>query len=349
MLRKLFHRLRASLRRGKIESEMERELRFHLEMETAENIRRGMSEEQARRAALRSFGGVEQVKEVYRDLSRFRLFEELWQDVRFSARLLLKQPGFLAVAVLTLALGIGANTAIFTVVNGVLIRSLPYRDPSRLVWIDGPGVEWNNPHSEDCAWGWRDHVKSFENVAIFGAHEGGTNLTGAGEAEHIEALDVSSNFFQTLGVSPVAGRFFGPEQDRPENWWVAVISSRLWQRRFDGSPDAIGKTIQLNGKSFTIIGVAPPELQYPTKVDVWVPLSFVKTPDNMVFNSHSAETRVFARLKSGVTLAEAQAEMKAHSERAKLDWMIGVTPLFDELIGGDPRLTLILLMAAVGF
>jgi len=348
MLRKLFHRLRASLRRGKIEREMERELRFHLEMETAENIRRGMSEEEARRVALRSFGGVEQVKEAYRDLSRFRLIDELWQDVRFSARLLLKQPGFLAVAVLTLALGIGANTAIFTVINGVLIRSLPYREPSQLVWIDGPGVKWEDPHSEDCAWGWRDHVKSFEQVAVFGAHEGGTNLTGAGEAERIDALDVSSNFFQTLGVNAVAGRLFGQEQEQPENQTVAVISPRLWQRRFEDAPDAIGKTIRLNGKNFTIIGVAPPELQYPTKVDVWVPLSFVKTPDNMVFNSPSADTRVFGRLKSGVTLAEAQAEMKAHSERANLPWTIGVDPLFDELVG-EVRQTLTLLMAAVGF
>src|SRR5499426_4463754 len=140
MLRKLFRRLRGSFRLGKIENDLERELRSHLEMETVENMRRGMSEEEARRAAMQSFGGVEQVKEAYRDLSRFRLFEELWQDVRHSARLLLKQPGFLAVTALTLALGIGASTAIFTVVNGVLIRSLPYRDPSRLVSVDGPGV-----------------------------------------------------------------------------------------------------------------------------------------------------------------------------------------------------------------
>jgi predicted permease len=348
MVRELFHRLRASLRRRKTEREMDAEMRFHLEMETAENIRRGMNEEGARRAALRSFGGMDQVKEVYRDLSRFRLVEELWQDVRIGARLLLKQPGFLAVAVLTLALGIGANTAIFTVVNGVLIRSLPYHEPSQLVSIDGPGVKWEDPHSEDCAWGWRRHVKSFDQVAVFGAREGGTNLTGEGEAERIEALDVSSNFFQTLGVSAVAGRFFGPEQERLENQAVAVISSRLWQRRFEDAPDAMGKTIRLNGKNFTIIGVAPPELQYPAKVDAWVPLSFIKTPDNMVFNSHSAETRVFARLKSGVTLAEAQAEMKAHSERAKLDWTIGVTPLFDELVG-EVRQILTLLMAAVGF
>src|SRR5512145_303989 len=135
MLRKLFHRLRASSRRGKTEREMDAEMRFHLEMETAENIRRGMNEEEARRAAIRSFGGLEQVKEAYRDLSRFRLIEGLWQDVRFSARLLLKQPGFLAVAVLTLALGIGANTAIFSVAYAVMWRPLPYRRPEQLVMV----------------------------------------------------------------------------------------------------------------------------------------------------------------------------------------------------------------------
>src|SRR5262249_16358771 len=254
----------------------------------------------------RSFGGVEQAKEAYRDLSRFRLIDELWQDVRFSARLLLKQPGFLAVAVLTLALGIGANTAIFTVVNGVLIRSLPYRDPSQLVWIAGPGINWQDPYSEECAWGWRNRADIFEQVAVYGNHEGGVNLTGEGEAERIEALDVTANFFQTLGVNAVAGRLFGPEQERHENRWVTVISSRLWKRRFDSSPDVIGRTIQLNGKSFTIIGVAAPESQFPAKFDAWIPLSFVLTPDNAVFNSLVAETGAFAHLKLGVTLAEAR-------------------------------------------
>jgi putative ABC transport system permease protein len=342
MVREIFHRLRASLRRGKTEREMDAEMRFHLEMETAENIRRGMSEEEARRAALRSFGGVEQVKEAYRDLSRFRLIEGLWQDVRFSARLLLKQPGFLAVAVLTLALGIGANTAIFTVVNGMLIRSLPYRDPSQLVLL-GAGIDIVHPNSERNPWGWRDRLKSFEQLAAYGLNEGGVNLTNAGEAERIDGRDVSANFFQTMGVSPVVGRFFGPEQERGENLAVAVISSRLWKRRFEAKPDAIGKTIQLNGKSFTIIGVAPPELQYPAKLDVWIPFSFVPTRDNAVFNSPLGERQIFGRLRSGATPVEAEAELKA-----KLKEEVGVMPLFEDLTR-KIRQTLMLLMAAVGF
>ncbi|HKQ78985.1 MAG TPA: ABC transporter permease [Blastocatellia bacterium] len=351
MLRKLYHRLRAQIRLGKVEREMDAEMRFHLEMETAQNIRRGMSEEEARRVALLSFGGVEQVKEEYRDLSRFRWIEDLWQDVRFNLRLLRKQPGFLAVAALTLALGIGASTAVFTVVNGVLIRSLPFRDASRLVLLNKAYISLENPYSKQSefnqsAFAWKDQVKSFEQIAAFGMYDGGVNLTGVGEAERIEARDVSANFFETLGVSAVTGRVFGPDQEKAENQAVAVISHALWRRRFAGALNAIGQPLRLNGKSFTIIGVAPPELQYPAKLDVWIPIS--SDLESRVFTSPIIGHAVFARLKPGVTLAEARAEMKAFSDRTKLNQPIGVTPLAENMTG-KIRQSLLLLMTAVGF
>src|SRR5262245_60830412 len=167
MLRKLFHRLRAQLRRMKIERELDRELQFHLEMETAENIRRGMSEEEARRAARLSFGGVEQTKESYRDIARFRRLEDLWQDLRYGARMLLKHSGFTAVAVIALALGIGANTAIFSVVNAALLRPLPYYNPQRLVWVaevmgSGPEIYGAADYLH-----WREQSKSFDHLVAF--------------------------------------------------------------------------------------------------------------------------------------------------------------------------------------
>src|SRR5262245_13045934 len=178
MLRKLFHRLRASLRRGKIERQIDAEMRFHLEMETAENIRRGMSEEEAHRAALMSFGGVEKTKEAYRDIARFRRLEALWPDLRYAARLLLKNPGFTLVAVLALALGIGANTAIFSVVNTVLLRPLPYYDPQRLVWVAEVMRHGEEIYGVADYLHWREQSKAFDHLVAF--TPGGIQLTGRG-------------------------------------------------------------------------------------------------------------------------------------------------------------------------
>jgi hypothetical protein len=246
MLRKLFHRLRANLRRGKVEREMDRELQFHLEMETAENIRRGMSEEEARRAALLSFGGVEQTKEAYRDIARFRRLEDLWQDLRYGARMLLKNPGFTAVAVIALALGIGANTAIFSVVNAVLLKPLPYYDPQRLVLVTEVPPEKDGERGGEYAGSidyilWQAESKAFDHLIAF--NWSNTYLTGRGEPERLDSVWTTANLFPALGVAPQLGRAFAPEEDRPGGARVVILSHAFWQRRFGGDPAVIGQSL----------------------------------------------------------------------------------------------------------
>src|SRR5262245_25644361 len=195
MFRKLFHRLRMGLRRRKIEAEMEAEMRFHLEMEEAKNLRRGMSEEEARLAARRDFGGVEQKKEEYRELSRFRRLEELWQDARYGGRMLLKTPGFTAAAALTLALGVGANTAVFSVVYATLLKPLPYPEAERIYGVEVVIPERNLSFAgriQDYL-EWRKASTAFSAVAAL--RPGGWNLTGNGEPERVGGAHVSSNFF----------------------------------------------------------------------------------------------------------------------------------------------------------
>src|SRR5215813_9965302 len=215
MFRKLFHRLRMIWRRRKIEREMDAEMRFHLEMEAAKNLRRGMSEEEAGLAARRSFGGVEQVKEEYRDVARFRRLEEFWQDLRYGARMLLKTPGFTAAAALTLALGVGANTAVFSVVYATLLKPLPYPEAERIY-----GVEIVIPERSLSMAGriqdyleWRKAADAFSAVAAL--RPGGWNLTGNGEPERVEGAQVSVNFFDFLGVAPSLGRGFAQEEEVP--------------------------------------------------------------------------------------------------------------------------------------
>src|SRR5262245_21450111 len=216
MLRKLFHRLRASLRRGKIEREMERELRFHLEMETAENIRRGMSEEEARRVALLSFGGVERTKENLRDARGLGWLEDMLQDFRYALRALRRKPGFAAIALLTLALGIGTTTVMFTVINGVLLKPLPVPEPDRLLALQeqtekpsqvGNLLSFTYPNFLDC----RRESRSMDMTAW--RFSGGT-VSERGEAEYVSGFQISSELFSVLGVSLSQGRAFLHEEDR---------------------------------------------------------------------------------------------------------------------------------------
>ncbi len=359
MFRKLSHRLRASLRRGKTESEMERELRIHLEMETAENIRRGMSEEEARRAALRSFGGVEQTKETYRDIARFRLFEDLWQDLRYGARMLRTHPGFTLVAALTLSLGIGANTAVFSVVNAVLLRPLPYADPDRLVMASPyrhatDGYTVLSPDFLD----WRAQSQSFEQIAAYTT--GTADLTRIGDPERLTAGMVSAELFATLGVTPTLGRSFTAAEDQPNGASAVILSHNLWQRRFGSDPQLIGRAITLDGQSRTVIGIMAPGFQFPAELDVWLPLALESGPE--LRRRRMAIVNVVGRLRPGVTQETARADLTTILQRMSQptpgstsgtyypspDVQVRVIKLHERLVG-DTQRALLVLFGAVAF
>jgi putative ABC transport system permease protein len=357
MLRKLFHRLRASLRRGKIERQIDAEMRFHLEMETAENIRRGMSEEEARRAALLSFGGVERVKEAYRDLSRFRRLEEFWQDLRYGARMLRKNPGFTVVAILTLALGIGANTAIFSVVNVILLKPVPYYDPQRVVWVTLSVNGDDNGHAAAQPYlNWQAESKSFEHLVAF--ISASINWTGGGEPQRLSSVWVTANTFSELGVAPLLGRAFTPEEDRPGGERVALLSHAFWTRSFGGDPDIIGQSLKLDGQSRTVIGIMPPEFRFLRdggflgEIDVWAPLA-IDVERELKANGSNI-VNVIGRLKPGFTPEQAQAELTLILRRIYPKLPPGVvlqarvTPLSEMLVGNLRRGTLTL-FGAVGF
>jgi putative ABC transport system permease protein len=365
MLNKLRLRLRALFFKPKMEDELQAELQFHLEREIEENIVRGMTPEEARYAAIRSFGGVERVKEESRDARGVRLLEELWQDLRYGARMLMKIPGFTLIAVLTLTLGIGANTAIFSVVNAVLLKSLPYADPQSIavLWTDNPkfqlGFHEIPPANADIP-EWRARTQSFERIAVFTTNL--ADLSSGGEPERVGGVYVNAEFFPLFGVAPQAGRVFTAAEDQPGNDKVAVISHALWQRRFGGAPDIIGKTLTMNAENRVIVGVMPPGFHFPRgpemppifgfagQNDVWVPLAW----DAQQWQSRSRETVVLARLKSGVAPAQAQAELdtlvkqqdQLPTSQAK-GWTVEVRPLHTQVVG-DTHSLLSILLGAVG-
>src|SRR5262245_53954670 len=319
MLRKLFHRLRAGLRRRNIEREMDRELQFHLEMETAENLRRGMSEEEARRAARLSFGGVEQTKEAYRDVARFRRLEELWKDARYGARMLLKTPGFTTAAALTLALGVGAHTAVFSVVYATLLKPLPYPEAERIY-----GVEVVIPERGLSLAGriqdyleWRKAADAFSAVAALRPDV--WNLTGNGEPERIEGAQVSVNFFDFLGVAPSLGRGFAQEEEVPGADRVVVISDALWRRRYGADPNLVGRTIELNGRDHVVVGIAAPSLLVPTgtqlhsslgfapRIDIWKPIA----PTKSELEEENWNTGLLLRLKANESVERGRRRLEA--------------------------------------
>ncbi len=286
--------------------------------------------------------------------------QTLWQDLRYGFRTLMRKPGFTIVAIIALAMGIGANTAIFSVVNSVLLRPLPYHEPEKLVVInhDYPKISLKASVSAIGYTHYRDNVKSFESVA---ATTGGSfNLTGSGEPERLSGAPVTHNFFSALGATPAMGRVFLPEEDQPGKNKVVVLSHGFWQRRFGGDPGIVNKNILLNDESYTIIGVMPPSFQFGREfgqvIDLWTPIGF--TPEQLSYNRLTNEFLfVFARLKPGVTIGQAQAELDtvAANLRAQyLSWASSrnewglTTEYLRELVVGDIRQALWILMGIVG-
>jgi putative ABC transport system permease protein len=281
-----------------------------------------------------------------------RLEDEMFQDLRYGLRLLLKQPGFTLLAILTLALGIGANTAIFSVVNAVLLRPLPYHNADELVmfyFTDTQGEE-NWLFTSSAYQDLKSQNSVFTDVAAWGNSTWPATLTESGEPERLQGFQVSANFFQVLGVLAAQGRTFLPEEDRPGNNRVVIISHDLWQRRFGSDAAMIGSSILLNGASYQIIGVMPTDFRFVLKTDVWTPLAFPAAAGN---ERNSADLHQLARLKPGVSTQQARAEvenlLRPHLDNPATDLRGTVKPLQTILMGEAVRQMLFILFAAVGF
>jgi predicted permease len=342
-----WHRL---FRRRKNEEELEKELRFHLDQHITDLIASGLEPEEARRQARLALGGPEQVKEECRDARGTRWLEDLLQDFHYALRTLRQRPGFAAVALLTLALGNGATTVMFTVINGVLLRPLSYPEPDRLATVHGFtetfGEFWGFSNLD-----FADAKRESRSLAMAAWTYGGGTISEPGEPEYVGGRRISAELFSTLGITLLHGRAFRPEEDRPGAAPVAIISYGLWQRRYGGDPAAIGRPLVFEGKPYTVAGIAPAGFQLSGEADVFTPLG--QNTDPRMQNREAHFIHVVARLRPGVALTEAQTELTLiGSQLAKQypESNAGLSllahPLQQELVG-DVRSTLWLLLAAV--
>jgi predicted permease len=349
------------------EAEIVEELSQHLEDRYEQLIIGGSSSDEAYQSALSELAGndllAKELRRVHRAVNqepilpgaqrRTNIVSDLSQDVRYGFRTLLKNPGFTAIAVIALALGIGANSAIFSVVNTVLLRPLPYQDSDRLVMVWEEATKHGYPRDTPAAanfvdWRAQNHV--FEDMGAVA--DLSANLTGVGDPERIEAARANASVFSVLGLAPRLGRAFSPEEDQDGANKVVILSSRLWQRRFAADPSIVGKQITLNGQSHTVIGVMPPQFQFPSQdVELWVPMAFTA---QQAASRGSHYLQVVARMKPGVTVQQAQAEMSTIATRLQqqypkqnTDLGAVVVPLHEHVVG-DIRPALLILLGAVG-
>jgi putative ABC transport system permease protein len=333
------------------DQELDDELRDHLERKTEEYVAKGIAPEEARRKALLDIGGIEKCKEECRDVRGVNFVDSLVQDLRYGVRMLRKNPGFTAVAVLTLAIGIGANTAVFTVLNGVLLRPMPFPEADRLFLVSltprGGPFEWQPGISDRDYLAFRDQEQAFEQIASFTRGTTAT-LTGAGDPAQIPVAYVTAGFFPMLRTNPEIGRWFLPEEDQPGRDNVVLLSNELWKERFGSNPAILGKTIQLDRVDHTVVGVMPAGFAFP-EAKVWMPLA-------IRIDEHNSFTRpVVGRLRSNVKPQQALAELETFAERlplspgeSKRDRMPAIIPMKDLLVA-NIRPSLLVFAGAVAF
>src|SRR5215213_8525161 len=347
------------------ENEIVEELAQHLEEVYERSLKGGASEAEAKQTALLELAGHNLLHDIQRskkpiretpiveNSGRSNLLVDFLHDLRFALRMLLKNPGFTIVAVIALALGIGANTAIFSVVNSVLLRPLPYEDPERLVMVWEDASKSGHPRDTPTAANyadWRDQNQVFDGMAAM--TDESFNLTGAGDPERLEGMRVSASLFPLLGVEPQLGRVFTAAEDQPGSQPVVLLSYGLWQRRFGGDHNIVGQALTLNGESYSVVGVMPARFQFPSSDDeAWVPIAFTQQQST---NRNRHYLQVLARLKPSVTLTQAQTEMTTIAKRLQqqypatnTDLGAAVTSLHEHLVG-DIKPALLILLGAVG-
>ena len=340
-------------RKGDVEQELSDELAYALDALVEKKITEGLSEVEARRQAAIELGGVEQLKEKVREAKAGYYIEGVVRDLRYAGRMFFKNPGFTAVAVIALGLGIGANTAIFSLVNGVLLRPLPFPDAERIIYLEGKnpaaGITESNISFLDFT-DWSQQTDLFASTAAYWTGEAHLGADG-GEPERVPRAGVTTGFFSVLGVQPALGRTFVPEDDKGWPQTVAIISHGLWKRRFGSDPAIVGKQVQMSSMPLTIIGVMPPAFEYPERTQIWVPsaINLSDEPrDNRVWSA-------IARLNTGIDLKQAQARLSAIN--AQLDkqfhetnkgWDVFVSTLHERLVR-EVKPSLLALLGAVGF
>lgn len=350
-LRALLLRVAGLFQRRNRDWEMEQEFQAHLQMQVDDNIRSGMSPEEARRVALLETGGMEAARESYRQQGGLPFLETLSQDVRYGARMLRKNPGFTFVAILTLALGIGANTAIFSVVNAVLLAKLPVAEPDRLVQLWETEVSPGSfPFAAPDYLDWQAQNRTLESSVMY---RGVRPVNGShnGESQSVMALATQATYFSVLGVKAQMGRTFLPGEDQDANRHVAVLSFGFWQKSFGGRRDVLDQTLELDGEKYSVIGVLPEWFRFPMRAEVFIPMNM---SEKALPPRGTHGFMAMARLKKGVTPQQAQADLATVAARLEKQYPNSnnkvsavVVPLAEQLLG-DNKSKLLLLLAAVG-